>query len=176
MIYNRRIFNDLVHQLDYKEIVVLTGMRRVGKTTLLKSIFNKIKSSNKVFLDLENPIVQKVFSEIDYDNIWKNLLNYGINSSQKSYIFIDEIQSMPKIINTIKYLYDHGNVKFFVTGSSSFYLKNLFSESLAGRKVIFELFPLDFNEFLLFKGASENFGDSLNYMAKKKEFNLLRKK
>ncbi len=168
MIYNRRIFNDLIHQLDYKEIVVLTGMRRVGKTTLLKTIFNKITSNNKVFLDLENPIVQKVFSEIDYDNIWKNLSNYGINSSKKSYIFIDEIQSMPKIINTIKYLYDHGNVKFFVTGSSSFYLKNLFSESLAGRKVIFELFPLDFNEFLVFKGAPENFRDNLNDMLEKK--------
>ncbi len=168
MIYHRRIFNDLIHQLNYAEIVVLTGMRRVGKTTLLQTIFNKIESSNKVFLDLENPIVQKVFSEIDYDNIWKNLSNYGIDSSKKSYIFIDEIQSMPTIINAIKYLYDHGNVKFFVTGSSSFYLKNLFSESLAGRKMIFELFPLDFNEFLVFKGASENFGDNLNDMAKNK--------
>ncbi len=168
MLYKRRIFNDLVQQLEYREIVVLTGMRRVGKTTLLKIVFDQIKSSNKVFLDLENPVVQKVFSEFDYDNIWKNLSNYGIDSLKKSYIFIDEIQSMPEIVKSLKYLYDHGDVKFFVTGSSSYYLKNLFPESLSGRKVIFELFPLDFEEFLMFKGISVNFSDDLQEKADKK--------
>lgn len=54
--------------------------------------------------------------------------------------------------NIVKYLIDHYQVKFFLTGSASFYLKNLFSESLAGRKYIFELFPLSFKEFLLLKG------------------------
>jgi len=51
----------------------------------------------------------------------------------------------------VKYFIDHHKVKFFLTGSASFYLKNLFTESLAGRKFLFELFPLTFKEFLLFK-------------------------
>ena len=59
---------------------------------------------------------------------------------------------MPEIVRAIKYLYDHYKIKFFLTGSSSFYLKGLFPESLAGRKVIYELYPLDFEEFLVFKG------------------------
>lgn len=58
---------------------------------------------------------------------------------------------MPQIVKAIKYLFDHYDIKFFLTGSSSFYLKNLFPESLAGRKIIFEIFPLDFEEFLVFK-------------------------
>ncbi|MDZ7649523.1 MAG: AAA family ATPase [Cytophagales bacterium] len=48
----------------------------------------------------------------------------------------------------VKYLYDTYAIKFIVTGSSSYYIKNLFSESLAGRKRIFEMFPLSFKEFL----------------------------
>lgn len=69
------------------------------------------------------------------------------------------------IVKAIKYLYDNFNVKFFVTGSSSFYLKNLFPESLAGRKFIVELFPLDFEEFLVFKGKAQQFLISLEQKA-----------
>lgn len=168
MLYQRRIFNLLTEQLRHPEIVVLTGMRRVGKTTLLRMVYDQVESKNKVFLDLENPIVQKVFTEIDYNNIWNNLSNYGINPDEKTYIFIDEIQSMPEIITVIKYLYDHYKIKFFVTGSSSFYLKNLFPESLSGRKTIFELFPLDFEEFLVFKGFKADFNNLLEEKTKQK--------
>ncbi|WP_353721024.1 ATP-binding protein [Dyadobacter sp. 676] len=52
----------------------------------------------------------------------------------------------------LKYLYDSYDVKFIVTGSSAYYMKNQFSESLAGRKKIFEIFPLTFGELLAFKG------------------------
>jgi len=61
----------------------------------------------------------------------------------------------------IKYRQDHYDAKFFLTGSSSFYLKNLFPESLAGRKVAFELMPLDFRVFLVFKGREAPEGDGL---------------
>ena len=60
------------------------------------------------------------------------------------------MRNLPSIV---KYFYDHYQVKFFLTGSASFYLKNLFSESLSGRKYLFELFPLSFSEFLQFKRA-----------------------
>lgn len=151
MYFQRKILNQLIGQLKYREMVVLTGMRRTGKTTLLKIVFDKIKSSNKVFLDIDNIVDQKLFDEDDFNAIWKNLKSFGINPKEKAYIFIDEIQSKPEIVKIIKYLYDHYDVKFFLSGSSSFYLKNLFPESLSGRKVIFELFPLDFEEFLIFK-------------------------
>jgi uncharacterized protein len=61
---------------------------------------------------------------------------------------------VPQSTSVIKYLYDTYQVKFIVSGSSSFYLKNRFSESLAGRKQIFEMYPLDFAEFVAFKGEN----------------------
>jgi predicted AAA+ superfamily ATPase len=158
MRFQRKISDQIELQLESKEIIVITGMRRVGKTTLLQMIYDKISSNNKVFLDLENILEQKVFEETDFNNIWANLRAYDVSNREKTYIFLDEIQAMPQIVRAIKYLYDHYDVKFFLTGSSSFYLKNLFPESLAGRKIIFELFPLTFSEFLVFKGIQkENF-------------------
>ena len=152
--YRRLIQNELEEQLKFKEIVVVTGMRRVGKTTLLRMIYNSIKDDNKVFLDLENIIDQEIFNEKDFNNIWTNLKQVGLSPEKKAFIFLDEIQTRPEITKAVKYLYDHYNIKFFLTGSSSFYLKNLFPESLAGRKVVFELFSLDFAEFLVFKGVN----------------------
>lgn len=126
-------------------------MRQVGKTTLLEYLFHQVKSENKAILDAGNPLHRKIFEEENYDNVLNNLLEYNITPKQKIFLFVDEVQNLPSITRVVKYLYDHYNVKFFLTGSSSFYLKNLFSESLAGRKIIFELFPLSFQEFLTFK-------------------------
>lgn len=171
MYIHRKIEIEIKKYLNIKEIILLTGMRRAGKTFLLKHIFENIKNKNKIFLDLENPIEQKIFEEQDYNNIWGNLRTYGISPKDKSYIFIDEIQEKPEIVKAIKYLYDHYDVKFFVTGSSSFYLKNLFPESLAGRKIVLELYPLDFEEFLAFKNYKKNFEPE--FSAKDKNKNLI---
>jgi predicted AAA+ superfamily ATPase len=141
----------LVKEIGLPRIVILTGMRQVGKTTLLRQIFDNIKSPHKIFLDLENPLNQKLFEEENFDNIIANLARLDFSLGKKSFIFLDEVQLAPKIVKAIKYLYDHYRIKFILTGSSSFYLKNLFPESLAGRKIVYELFPLDFTEFLVFK-------------------------
>jgi predicted AAA+ superfamily ATPase len=151
MYFTREIEPQLISQMKKKEIIVLTGMRRTGKTTLMKKLYDNIPSDNKVFLDLQNILEQKIFEEIDYNNIFANLKSYNVTVDQKLYVFIDEIQFMPKVTEVVKYLYDHYDIKFFITGSSSFYLKNLFPESLAGRKITFELNPLTFNEFLTFR-------------------------
>jgi predicted AAA+ superfamily ATPase len=143
-------------------------MRRVGKTTIFRMIFDRIESKNKVFFDMENPLSQKIFEEIDYNNIWANLKSFGIDNKTRAFIFLDEIQAKPDIVKVVKYLYDHYDVKFFLTGSSSFYLKNLFPESLSGRKIIFELFPLDFEEFLLFKDYKKEFYEKFKEKDKKK--------
>jgi predicted AAA+ superfamily ATPase len=150
-IYDRRLSSVLLKEIELSRIVVLTGMRQVGKTTLMRQIYNTIETKHKLFLDLENPLNQKLFEEENFDNILANFKKLGFSLGKKSFIFLDEVQSAPDIVKVVKYLYDHYQIKFFLTGSSSFYLKNLFPESLAGRKVVYELFPLDFEEFLLFK-------------------------
>lgn len=150
----RKLYAQILARIDTPEAIVVTGMRRVGKTTLLKQLFNDLKSVNKLFLDLENPINQKYFAEENYETIKYQLESLGINSNEKAFIFLDEIQYVKNSPSVVKYLSDHYKYKFFLTGSSSFYLKNLFTESLAGRKIIYELFPLDFAEFLQLKGSN----------------------
>jgi len=151
MIKERTLFKKIEPFIQSKEALVVTGMRRVGKTSLLQYFFNKIVSKNKIFIDLENPVNQKYFEETDYERIKLSLEILGVNFSTRSFIFIDEIQLLKNIPSIIKYFIDHYNVKFFLTGSASYYLKNLFAESLSGRKYIFELYPLTFREFLIFK-------------------------
>jgi len=162
MYYPRKLASRIRPFLSVREIIVITGMRRVGKTTLLKMLFEKTESRNKVFLDFENIIERRIFDENDYNNIWANLKAYGINTETRAWLFIDEIQTSPEAVRAVKYLYDHYDVKFFITGSSSYYLKNLFPESLAGRKILFELFPLDFEEFLVFNGEKKVFYEEFN--------------
>lgn len=152
MIFQRKLQAKIHPYLEKPEILVITGMRRTGKTTLLRLFYDQAKSTNKLFLDLENPLHQKYFEEEDFEKIRFNLELLGLNFKQQAYLFLDEIQGVKNLPQTIKYLYDHHHIKALLTGSSSFYLKNLFSESLVGRKYLFELYPLSFEEFLQFKG------------------------
>jgi hypothetical protein len=152
---HRKILPQLTKLLDTQQVIVITGMRRVGKTTLLKHIFSQIESKNKIYLNLENVLKRKIFSQENYDNIKLSLEEEGVNFNKKAYIFIDEIQFIKNIPSVIKYLYDKHDIKFVVTGSSSFYLKNYFTESLAGRKFILHLYPLTFKEFLNFKNIEK---------------------
>lgn len=152
MIIEREIYAKIKSVLGSREAIIITGMRRVGKTTLLKYIFDNLSSANKIFLDLENPVNQQYFEEKNYEKILDNFKFLGLDAIEKGYVFLDEIQFVKNAASVVKYLSDNHDIKFFLSGSASFYLKNLFSESLAGRKYIFELFPLSFKEFLALKG------------------------
>lgn len=152
--FQRKIYNQLKKHIENKQITVLTGLRRVGKTTVIKHLLSEIKSDNKMYFDLQQINNRELFSEKNFDNIVLRLKQLGLNIDKKMYIAIDEIQLFPEISGVLKYLYDSYDIKFIATGSSSYYLKNLFGESLSGRKRIFELFPLDFGEYLTFKQVS----------------------
>lgn len=154
MIYPRKLLPELKRHLARKQVTVLTGMRRTGKTTLVHHLLDGVPSSNKMYIDLELLSNQDLFSVRNYETIIGALEQRGLSFKQKAFIAIDEIQFVKNLPSVLKYLYDHYDIKFIVTGSSSFYMKNFFTESLAGRKKIFELFPLDFGEFLTFKEIS----------------------
>lgn len=166
MYLQRKIFSSLEDHIEKKQVTVITGMRRTGKTTLVKELLSHIKSENKLFIDLERMDNRVLFTEKNYDNIINSLGQRGLNFNQKVFLALDEIQLVPEIVSVIKYLYDKYTIKFILTGSSSFYLKNLFSESLSGRKKIFELYTLNFSELLTFNDVS--FKENVFY---KKNFN-----
>ncbi len=156
MFYTRYAFLALKEALPKQSVLVLTGMRRTGKTAILRQLYSETLD-NKIFLDLENRINHEAFLLADYDQIWGRLReNFGLDAKKMAYVFLDEVQNLPVLPSIVKYLVDHYKVKFVLTGSASFYLKNLFSESLSGRKRLFELFPLTFCEFLVFKGRKTN--------------------
>lgn len=124
----RTLFKEIIDHAEHKNALVVTGMRQVGKTTLLRQVFDSLAGKRKVWFDLDNPLDQKIFEDIEYKNIYERLQKMaGISGKDdRMYVFIDEIQNFPEITKVIKYLIDHFGVKFFITGSSNFYLKNLF--------------------------------------------------
>ncbi|OGD22006.1 MAG: hypothetical protein A2W03_07090 [Candidatus Aminicenantes bacterium RBG_16_63_16] len=154
MIKPRLILDRIRPYYDSPEAIIVTGMRRTGKTTLLRLIYGQVNSDNKIFLDLENPLNRRYFEESNYEKVRSTLEILGLDFTTKAHIFLDEIQFVRNLPSVAKYLIDHYQAKFFLTGSASFYLKNLFSESLSGRKFIFELYPLSFGEFLAFKDSA----------------------
>ncbi len=118
---------------------------------LYKSLIGKSKKA--FFLNLENKDIKDAFNLHP-----EQLFNFiAINTNEKYYIFIDEIQYLDDPSNFLKYLYDqyNENLKLIVSGSSSFYIDKKFKDSLAGRKRIFRLSTLSFKEFVSFREREE---------------------
>jgi predicted AAA+ superfamily ATPase len=86
----------------------------------------------------------------EFANYLKGL---GADLSRRNYVFIDEIQYLDDPTHFLKFIFDElPAIKLFVTGSSTLEIRQKFKDSLAGRKIVVELMPLDFAEFLLFRG------------------------
>jgi len=170
-IITRTLFSALQRALKDQRVIVITGQRRVGKTTAARWLLDQAPTDNKLYLDLERLDQRAVFGESNYDLVLNFLRNRGLDLTRPAYVALDEIQYAPNVPSIVKYLYDASQtagqpgIKFILTGSSSYYLKHLFSESLSGRKVVFEMFPLSFGEFLAFRGVSyrprTNFADMI---------------
>lgn len=172
----RKILPTLQQYYTSPEAVIISGMRRTGKTTILQHVYDEIESENKLFIDLENPITRRYFADENYERIKGTLTSLGIDFSEpkahppaaekRAFIFLDEIQFVRSIPSVVKYFIDHYKSKFFLTGSASFYLKNLFTETLAGRKYLFDLYPLSFQEFLRFKESTISIPDRHDVIAR----------
>ncbi len=150
----RKIYNKILKEFDNNLILLLVWARQVGKTTLLKQLKNNFKDNIKTyFLNLEDPDIKNTL------NIHPNKL-FDItwsSSDNKQIIFIDEIQYLKDPTNFLKYIYDEykENIKLVVSGSSSFYIDQKFKDSLIWRKKVFNIYTLDFEEFLDFKEELE---------------------
>jgi predicted AAA+ superfamily ATPase len=150
MYFERKIYRKLKDNVDNNKIIILTGSRQVGKTTLMKMLIEDI-DKKYAFLDMDI-----VFNREHGETLEKFLdfliLNGYQDNDEKFYIFVDEFQKAPELASIFKNIYDHyPNIKIFASGSSSLLIKKNIKESLAGRKFIFEIYPLDFEEFLIFK-------------------------
>ncbi len=150
--YKRKILKTLEDHIDNRQIIELTGLRRLGKTTLLFQLINILleRDVNKY------RIWYFTFDEQKYD--FDELINaFGTQTKMdikkdKIFIFLDEIQKLKDFQSQLKIYYDlYPNIKFFISGSTSLFIKKQTQESLAGRLFSFLLKPLDFEEYLLFR-------------------------
>lgn len=150
----RKKYLDLLkNQLNKKDISVLIGLRRTGKTTLLKQLINhlltnKINPKHILFLSLDLLYFQP-YSIQDIILEYKKI--FGIKHNEKIYLFLDEVTYKDNANQELKNLYDLGNYSIFVSSSSAKLLKEK-KAFLTGRARFIEINPLDFEEFVLFKG------------------------
>lgn len=141
--HKRKLYEKL---LEEDKISIIIGPRQVGKTTLLKQLHEKLGG---LYLDLD--ILENAEKFETYTRAIEFLKLNGL-TEKKFYLFLDEFQKYDDLTKILKNIYDnHKNIKIYATGSSSIKIKHKVQESLAGRKHIHYLYPLDFEEFCLFK-------------------------
>lgn len=154
MYKNRDIVNKALKYINSEYILIFTGARQSGKTTILRHLYKNIKKNRKAwFFNLEDLDYLSLLNESP-----KNLLSItGSEFNEKITVFIDEIQYLNNPTNFLKYFFDEykDKIKLIVSGSSAFYIDKKFKDSLAGRKRIFNVYPLSFSEFLFFKEQQE---------------------
>lgn len=152
MLNKRSLLATIIRFLDGPEVVVITGMRQVGKTSIIRLALDSLpEGSQSFYLDLEDMNLLDICNK-GADSLVAYLKLLGADFSGRVVVAIDEIQYLKNPSNLLKLLHDHHpQIKLLVSGSSSLEIRSKFSDSLAGRKVLFELDTLSFNEFLLFR-------------------------
>ncbi len=176
----RYLYKSLEKHLDHKSYTIITGARQVGKTTLLRQLFKKLRERDEIvaFINLENKLLLLTLDKnpnaiFDFVQETPKKIIDG-KASKRIYILIDEIQYLSNPSNFLKYLYDEYdyNVKIIASGSSAFYIDKKFKDSLAGRKRIFHLYPMSFNEFLEFK-EEEDLNNEISFMVQEPSYKSL---
>lgn len=146
----RQIYNDLRKHLKKREITVLIGPRQSGKTVLMKKLKKELEAKQELVLYFNLDIVsdrQILENQTEFITFLKN--KTGL---KKSFIVIDEVQRLENPGLFLKGIYDlELPYKLLVSGSSALEIKSKISEALTGRKKIFYLTPLSFEEFSHFK-------------------------
>jgi len=151
---SRKILEDLKAHLPKKQFSIITGARQTGKSTLLRQLEDYCKEENSpvVFLNLEN---RTILTDLNDNPL--NILKFIPETEKRAVALIDEIQYLDDPSNFLKLIYDEHSeqIKIIATGSSAFYIDNMFRDSLAGRKKLFQLFTCSFDEHLMLSGKSD---------------------
>lgn len=166
MIERPLYLNKIMPFVDTPFVKILTGVRRCGKSTILKMIQKKLKEEHHI---TDEQILSYRFDSMEYEDMTsKELyqeLKTKILNTKKTYLFLDEIQEIngwEKVVNTLASDYD---VDIYITGSNSRMMSSEISTYLTGRYVTFHIYTLSFDEYLTFKKSYSTIYDI------KQEFN-----
>lgn len=138
--------------VDTPFVKILTGVRRCGKSTILKMIIKKLREEKNVD---DEQILNYRFDSMEYEDMTTKELYLELKSkilqSKKTYLFLDEIQEIEgweKVVNTLASDFD---VDIYITGSNSRMMSSEISTYLTGRYITFHIYTLSFEEYLMFK-------------------------
>lgn len=166
MIERPLYLNKIMPFVDTPFVKILTGVRRCGKSTILKMTQKKLKEEHHI---TDEQILSYRFDSMEYEDMTsKELyqeLKTKILNTKKTYLFLDEIQEIngwEKVVNTLASDYD---VDIYITGSNSRMMSSEISTYLTGRYVTFHIYTLSFDEYLMFKKSYSTIYDI------KQEFN-----
>ncbi len=149
-----KYLKQILTNIESKEIIMLTGLRRIGKTTIINQTIkhlleNKVRPEEIFFISLDsfNLLEFSIHQLIEeYRKIHKK------SSSDFFYLFLDEVSSRENFEQELKSIYDIENIKVICSSSIATLMRDK-KANLTGRTRTIEVMPLDFQEFLIFKEA-----------------------
>ena len=152
--------------VDTPFVKILTGVRRCGKSTILKMIMERLKTERNI---PEDRIISCRFDSMEYEDMTAKqiytLLKEKLSPAGKTYLFLDEVQEIKgweKIVNSLASDFD---VDLYITGSNSRMMSSEIATYLTGRYVSFRIFTLSFDEYLMFKSKFANVGEPKTELA-----------
>lgn len=169
MLFSRDAVEQITPWLETGEIIVLHGARQVGKTSILYYLKDQLTVAGKpvYYIDLEDSRYLRIL-DAGVDEFLRHLAEQGLTvgtEQERLFVFVDEIQYLSNPSSFLKLVADHHRgIKLIVSGSSSFAIREKFSDSLVGRTINFEIFPLSFREFLRFRGVPFVEGQALTQL------------
>lgn len=165
MIYRPSYVDKIMAYVDTPFVKILTGVRRCGKSTILKMIMSKLRERGIP----ESRIVSYCFDSMEYEDMTAKQmyseLKSRVSPEGKTYFFLDEMQEIKgweKVVNSLSSDYD---VDLYITGSNSRMMSSEISTYLTGRYVSFRIYTLSFAEYLTFKEQYAAVGDPRQELA-----------
>ncbi len=141
--------------MERKEVILLKGVRRAGKSTIFKQLMQEllkrgVRKEQILYINLEDYGFANNLNINLFDKVLEEYKKYTKNK-KKTYFFIDEVQKITSWEKWVRTKYDLGeNIKFIITGSSASLLSKELSTLLTGRNISFTIMPLSFKEYCLF--------------------------
>ena len=152
MIYRPLYVDKIMSYVDSPFVKILTGVRRCGKSTILKMIMEQLKTQRNI---PEERIVSCRYDSMEYEGMTAKQMYAELKErllpGEKTYLFLDEVQEIKgweRVVNSLALDFD---VDLYVTGSNSRMMSSEISTYLTGRYVSFRIFTLSFGEYLMFK-------------------------
>jgi predicted AAA+ superfamily ATPase len=158
---HRDVLGKVIQYIDIPHIVSIVGVRRCGKSTLLRQTINYLIKERGIapqqilFINLETPALGSYRHDITYlERLHSDYLKL-IQPQGQIFFFLDEAQFFPEWQVFVKAHYEQKKIKFFITGSNSRLLSSEYITLLSGRTLPVEIFPFSFAEFIRVGGMDD---------------------